>query len=202
MLVVSAADGPMPRDREHILLARQVNAVCGGLPEQGRHGDDPELLELVELEVRELLTVWFPGDDLPVITGPLKALEVLNTGKPESDDVKSIWALLDAIDSYIPTPDRAVDKPLLMPIEDVFTITGRGTVVTGRAERGTLKLSSEVEIVGIKDTRKTVCTGIEMFRKMMDECQAGDNVGLLLRGIDRKDVERGQVIAQPGSMKA
>jgi elongation factor Tu len=186
------------------LLARQVNVpyVVVYL-NKADMVDDPELLELVELEVRELLTKYkFPGDDLPVIVGSsLNALQALDAGNTEDESVQSIWKLLDAIDSYIPTPERAVDRPFLMPIEDVFTITGRGTVVTGRAERGKLKLSSEVEIVGIKDTRKTVVTGIEMFRKMMDECQAGDNVGLLLRGVDRKDVERGQVIAQPGSIK-
>jgi len=204
VLVVSAADGPMPQTREHILLARQV-----GVPyivvymNKADMVDDPELLELVELEVRELLTKYkFPGDDLPVIIGSsLNALQALDAGNAEDESVESIWKLLEAIDSYIPTPDRAIDRPFLMPIEDVFTITGRGTVVTGRAERGKLRLSSEVEIVGIKDTRKTVVTGIEMFRKMMDECQAGDNIGLLLRGVDRKDVERGQVIAQPGSIK-
>ena len=204
VLVVSAADGPMPQTREHILLARQV-----GVPyiivymNKSDMVDDPELLELVELEVRELLTKYkFPGDDLPVIIGSsLKALQNLDAGNADDESVESIWKLLEAIDSYIPTPERAVDRPFLMPIEDVFTITGRGTVVTGRAERGKLRLSSEVEIVGIKDTRKTVVTGIEMFRKMMDECQAGDNIGLLLRGVDRKDMERGQVIAQPGSIK-
>jgi elongation factor Tu len=186
------------------LLARQVNvpSVVVYL-NKADMVDDPELLELVELEVRELLTKYgFPGDDIPVVAGSsLKALEALSTGNPDSEDVKSIWALLDAVDSYIPTPDRAVDKPFLMPVEDVFTITGRGTVATGRAERGTLKLSSEVEIIGIKDTKKTVVTGIEMFRKLLDECRAGDNVGLLLRGVDRKDIERGQVIAAPGSIK-
>ena len=205
VLVVSAADGPMPQTREHILLARQVNVpYMVVFLNKADMVDDPELLELVELEVRELLTKYgFPGDDLPVITGSaVKALEAMNTGDASGDDVKPIWALLDAIDNYIPTPERATEKPFLMPVEDVFTITGRGTVATGRAERGKLKLSSEVEIVGIKDTRKTVCTGIEMFRKMMDECQAGDNVGLLLRGVDRKDIERGQVIVQPGSIKA
>jgi elongation factor Tu len=204
VLVVSAADGPMPQTREHILLAKQVNVphIVAYL-NKADMVDDPELLELVELEVRELLTKYgFPGDDLPVITGSsLKALEDLNQGKTDTENVKSIWDLLEAIDSYIPTPDRAVDKPFLMPVEDVFTITGRGTVVTGRVERGTLKLSSEVEIVGIRETKKTVTTGIEMFRKMMDECQAGDNVGLLLRGIDRKQVERGQVVVKPGSIK-
>jgi elongation factor Tu len=204
ILVVSAADGPMPQTREHILLARQVNVpYIVVYMNKADMVDDPELLELVELEVRELLSKYgFPGDDLPVIKGSsLKALEDLNAGRTDTKDVQSIWELLDAVDNYIPTPERAVDRPFLMPVEDVFTITGRGTVVTGRVERGTLRLGSEVEIVGIKETRKTVATGIEMFRKMMDECQAGDNVGLLLRGIERKEVERGMVIAQPGSIK-
>jgi elongation factor Tu len=204
VLVVSAADGPMPQTREHILLARQVNVpYIVVYLNKADMVDDPELLELVELEVRELLTKYgFPGDDLPVITGSsLKALEDLNAGKADTENVKSVWDLLEAIDSYIPTPERAIDRPFLMPVEDVFTITGRGTVATGRVERGTLRLGKEVEIVGIRETRKTVATGIEMFRKMMDECQAGDNVGLLLRGIERKEIERGQVIAQPGSVK-
>ncbi|MDH7600827.1 MAG: elongation factor Tu [Armatimonadota bacterium] len=204
ILVVSAADGPMPQTREHILLARQVNVpYIVVYLNKADMVDDPELLELVELEVRELLSKYgFPGDEVPVIVGSsLKALEALNTGRPDDESVKSIWELLDAIDNYIPTPVRDVDKPFLMPIEDVFTITGRGTVVTGRVERGKLRLGSEVEIVGIRETRKTVVTGIEMFRKMMDECQAGDNVGLLLRGIERKEVERGMVVAQPGSIK-
>jgi len=203
VLVVSAADGPMPQTREHILLARQV-----GVPyivvymNKADQVDDPELLELVELEVRELLSKYeFPGDDLPVIVGSaVKALEAFSAGDTESEWTKSIWKLIEAIDTYIPTPERDVDKPFLMPVEDVFTITGRGTVATGRVERGMLKLGSDVEIVGIKPTRKTVATGIEMFRKMMDECQAGDNVGLLLRGVDRKDIERGQVIAKVGSI--
>ncbi len=204
ILVVSAADGPMPQTREHILLARQVNVpYIVVYLNKADMVDDPELLELVELEVRELLSKYgFPGDDLPVIIGSsLKALEDLNASKTDTKDVQSIWDLMEAVDTYIPTPERAVDRPFLMPVEDVFTITGRGTVVTGRVERGTLRLGSEVEIVGIRETRKTVATGIEMFRKMMDECQAGDNVGLLLRGIDRKEVERGQVIALPGSIK-
>ena len=203
VLVVSAADGPMPQTREHILLARQV-----GVPymvvymNKSDQVDDPELLELVELEVRELLSKYdFPGDDIPVVVGSaMKALEALTAGDTENESVKSIWQLIEAIDSYIPTPVRDVDKPFLMPIEDVFTITGRGTVVTGRVERGKLKLSETVEIVGIRETRATVTTGIEMFRKMMDECQAGDNVGLLLRGIERRDVERGQVVAKPKSI--
>lgn len=203
VLVVSAADGPMPQTREHILLARQV-----GVPyivvfmNKADQVDDPELLELVELEIRELLSKYeFPGDDIPIVVGSaVKALEAFSSGDTESEWTKPIWQLIDAIDSYIPTPARDVDKPFLMPVEDVFTITGRGTVATGRVERGSLKLGSDVEIVGIRPTRKTVATGIEMFRKMMDECQAGDNVGLLLRGVDRKDIERGQVIAKPGSI--
>jgi len=203
VLVVSAADGPMPQTREHILLARQV-----GVPyivvymNKTDQVDDPELLELVELEVRELLSKYeFPGDEIPVVKGSaMKALEDLGAGRTDTKDVQSIWELLEAIDNYIPTPQRDVDKPFLMPVEDVFTITGRGTVATGRVERGTLRLGSEVEIVGIRPTKKTVATGIEMFRKMMDECQAGDNVGLLLRGIERKEIERGQVIAKPGSI--
>jgi elongation factor Tu len=204
ILVVSAADGPMPQTREHILLARQVNVpYIVVYMNKADMVDDPELLELVELEVRELLSKYgFPGDEVPVVVGSsLKALEALDAGRVDDESVKSIWQLLEAVDEYIPTPVRDVDKPFLMPIEDVFTITGRGTVVTGRVERGRLRLSSEVEIVGIKETRKTVVTGIEMFRKMMDECQAGDNVGLLLRGIERKEVERGMVIAAPGSIK-
>jgi len=204
ILVVSAADGPMPQTREHILLARQVNVpYIVVYMNKADMVDDPELLELVELEVRELLSKYgFPGDEVPVVVGSsLKALEALDAGRVDDESVKSIWQLLEAVDEYIPTPVRDVDKPFLMPIEDVFTITGRGTVVTGRVERGRLRLSSEVEIVGIKETRKTVVTGIEMFRKMMDECQAGDNVGLLLRGIERNEVERGMVIAAPGSIK-
>ena len=197
ILVVSAADGPMPQTREHVLLARQV-----GVPfivvflNKADMVDDPELLDLVELEVRELLSSYeFPGDDVPVVIGSaLKALE----GDP--DAVAKIAELLDACDSYIPQPERDVDKPFLMPIEDVFSITGRGTVVTGRVERGTLAKMTEVEIVGIHDTRKTTATDLEMFRKLLDEIQAGDNVGVLLRGIDKEDVERGQVLAKPGSI--
>lgn len=204
VLVVSAADGPMPQTREHILLARQVNVpYIVVYLNKADMVDDPELLELVELEVRELLSKYgFPGDDLPVVIGSsLNALQAISGGNMEDKDVQSIWALLDAIDDYIPTPERATDRPFLMPVEDVFTITGRGTVATGRVERGKLKIGTEVEIVGINETRKTVATGIEMFRKMMDECEAGDNVGLLLRGVDRKQIERGQVIVQPGSVK-
>jgi elongation factor Tu len=197
ILVVSAADGPMPQTREHVLLARQV-----GVPfivvflNKADMVDDPELLDLVELEVRELLSSYeFPGDDVPVVVGSaLKALE----GDPEA--VAKIAELMAACDSYIPEPERDVDKPFLMPIEDVFSITGRGTVVTGRVERGTLAKMSEVEIVGIHDTRKTVATDLEMFRKLLDEVRAGDNVGVLLRGIDKEDVERGQVLAKPGSI--
>ena len=199
ILVVSAADGPMPQTREHILLARQV-----GVPyivvylNKADMVDDPELLELVELEVRELLDLYqFPGDKTPVIVGSaLKALE----GDTSDIGDPSIWKLLDAMDSYIPLPDRAVDLPFLMPIEDVFSISGRGTVVTGRIERGKVKVGDEVEIVGIRATQKTTCTGVEMFRKLLDEGQAGDNVGVLVRGTKREDVERGQVLCKPGSI--
>ena len=203
ILVVSAADGAMPQTREHILLARQV-----GVPRivvflnKSDMVDDPELIELVELEVRELLSKYnFPGDEIPIVKGSaVKALEDLNAGKTTSEWIDPIFELMDAIDSYIPTPEREVDKPFLMPVEDVFTITGRGTVATGRVERGVLKLNEPVEIIGIRPTKATVATGIEMFRKMMYECQAGDNVGILLRGVDRKEIERGQVIAKPGSI--
>jgi len=199
ILVVSAADGPMPQTREHILLARQV-----GVPyivvylNKCDMVDDPELIELVEMEVRELLSKYeFPGDDTPIIKGSaLKALE----GDTGELGAPSIVALVDAMDAYIPTPERVIDKPFLMPIEDVFSISGRGTVVTGRIERGIVKVNDEVEIVGIKDTVKTTCTGVEMFRKLLDEGQAGDNVGVLLRGTKREDVERGQVLAKPGSI--
>jgi len=202
VLVVSAADGPMPQTREHILLARQV-----GVPyivvfmNKVDMVDDPELLDLVELEVRELLTKYqFPGDAIPVVRGSaLKAMESTSTDTGV-EEYKCIWELMDAIDSYIPTPDRPIDKPFLMPIEDVFTISGRGTVVTGRVERGVVKVGEEVEIVGLGDTRKTVATGVEMFRKLLDEGRAGDNVGVLLRGIGKEDVERGQVLAKPGSI--
>ncbi len=197
ILVVSAADGPMPQTREHVLLARQVNVpyIVVALNKVDMV-DDPELLDLVELEVRELLTSYeFPGDDVPVIRlSALKALE----GDPEAE--AQIVALLDAVDTYIPEPTRDVDKPFLMSIEDVFSITGRGTVVTGRVERGVLKKMEEVEIVGIKDTRKTIATDLEMFRKLLDEVQAGDNVGVLLRGIDKDEVERGQVLSKPGTI--
>ena len=201
ILVVSAADGPMPQTREHVLLARQVNVPhIVVFMNKADMVDDPELLQLVELEVRELLSSYnFPGDDIPVIIGSvLKAME--SEGKDDAA-CKCIDELLEAIDSYIPLPERDVDKPFLMPVEDVFSIAGRGTVATGRVERGTIKRMEEVEIVGIRDTVKTTCTDIEMFRKLLDNAQAGDNVGLLLRGIERTGIERGQVIAKPGSIK-
>jgi elongation factor Tu len=199
VLVVSAADGPMPQTREHILLARQV-----GVPyilvylNKADMVDDAELLELVEMEVRELLSDYdFPGDDTPIVTGSaLKALE----GDDSEIGVPSIIKLVEAMDEYIPEPERALDKPFLMPIEDVFSISGRGTVVTGRVERGIVTVGDEIEIVGIKDTTKTICTGVEMFRKLLDQGQAGDNVGVLLRGTKRDDVERGQVLAKPGTI--
>ncbi|HHT27867.1 MAG TPA: elongation factor Tu, partial [Firmicutes bacterium] len=202
ILVVSAADGPMPQTREHILLAHQV-----GVPNmvvwmnKADMVDDPELLELVEMEVRELLSQYdFPGDDIPVIAGSgLKALEELEKGQPGEWCAK-LKQLLDAIDEYIPTPERDVDKPFLMPVEDVFTITGRGTVATGRVERGTVKVGDPLEIVGIKETSNTVATGVEMFRKLLDRAEAGDNIGVLLRGVDRDEIERGQVLAKPGSI--
>ncbi|HYL97609.1 MAG TPA: elongation factor Tu [Blastocatellia bacterium] len=197
ILVVAATDGPMPQTREHILLARQV-----GVPamvvfmNKVDAVDDPELLDLVELEVRDLLTSYgFPGDEIPIIRG--SALGALNG---EAKWEKTVEELMDAVDSYIPQPQRETDKPFLMPIEDVFSISGRGTVVTGRIERGQVKVSEEVEIVGIKDTRKTVVTGVEMFKKQLDSGMAGDNAGLLLRGVERKEVERGQVVAKPGSI--
>jgi elongation factor Tu len=209
ILVVSAADGPMPQTREHILLARQV-----GVPyiivfmNKTDMVDDPELLELVEMEVRELLNEYeFPGDDIPVIQGSaLKALEaVLNDDSLDvtaHEDCKPILELMDAVDEYIPTPERDVDKPFLMPVEDVFSITGRGTVATGRVERGTIKVSDNVEIVGLNDEpRSVVVTGVEMFRKILDQAVAGDNIGALLRGVQRDEIERGQVLAQPGSIK-
>ncbi len=200
IIVVAATDGPMPQTREHILLARQV-----GVPylvvflNKVDLVDDEELLELVELEVRELLSKYgFPGDDIPVISG--SALKALEADDPGSDDAKCIFELLEACDSYIPEPERDIDKPFLMPIEDVFSISGRGTVVTGRVERGIVKVGDEVEIIGIKDTVKTTCTGVEMFRKILDQGQAGDNVGVLIRGVKRDEVERGQVLAVPGSI--
>jgi elongation factor Tu len=199
ILVVSAADGPMPQTREHILLARQV-----GVPyivvflNKADMVDDAELLELVELEIRELLSSYdFPGDDIPIIKG--SALQALNGEQGELAE-PAILALMDAVDSYIPEPERAIDKPFLMPVEDVFSISGRGTVATGRVERGIVKVGEEVEIVGIKTTTKTTVTGVEMFRKLLDEGRAGDNIGALLRGVKREDIERGQVLAKPGSI--
>ena len=202
ILVVSAADGPMPQTREHILLARQVGVKyivvylnkCDMV-------DDPELLELVEMEVRDLLSSYdFPGDEIPVIKGSsLKVLESTSTD-PNAPEYQCMKELMDAVDNYIPTPERPVDQPFLMPIEDVMTITGRGTVVTGRVERGQVKLQDEVEIVGIKPSTKTVVTGVEMFRKLLDQAEAGDNIGVLLRGVQRTDVERGQVLAKPGTI--
>ena len=200
VLVVSAADGPMPQTREHILLARQVGvpAIVVYLNKSDQV-DDPELLELVELEVRELLSSYdFPGDDIPIVTGSaLQALE----GDEDEPGKQSVLKLMEAIDSYIPTPDRPKDQPFLMPIEDVFSISGRGTVTTGRIEQGVVNVGDEIEIVGIKETTKTVCTGVEMFRKLLDQGEAGDNVGALLRGTKREEVERGQVLAKPGSIK-
>jgi elongation factor Tu len=202
ILVVSAADGPMPQTREHILLARQVNVpYIVVFLNKVDMVDDEELLELVELEVRELLSEYdFPGDDIPVVKG--SALKALESGDPESADTKCITELMEAIDSYIPEPVRDTEKPFLMPVEDVFTITGRGTVATGRIERGIVKLQDEVEMVGLsaEPGKKTVVTGIEMFRKMLDEGQAGDNAGLLLRGVKKEEVERGMVLAKPGSI--
>jgi len=202
ILVVSAADGPMPQTREHILLARQVRVpYIVVYLNKADMVDDEELMELVELEVRELLSEYnFPGDDLPVISGSaLKALEC-GCGKRECESCGSILELTDAVDEYIPEPERDIDKPFLLPVEDVFSISGRGTVVTGRVERGIIKVGEEVEIVGIKPTEKTVCTGVEMFRKILDEGRAGDNIGVLLRGVKREDVERGQVLSKPGSI--
>jgi len=200
ILVVGADDGPMPQTREHILLARQV-----GVPSivvflnKCDMVDDEELIELVELEMRELLSKYeFPGDDIPIIKG--SALKALESDDADSDDVKAIFELMDAIDSYIPEPVRDTEKPFLMPIEDVFSISGRGTVVTGRVDRGIVKVGDEVELVGIRDTMKTVCTGVEMFRKILDQGQAGDNIGVLIRGTKRDEVERGQVVAKPGSI--
>ena len=203
ILVVAATDGPMPQTREHILLARQV-----GVPKivvfmnKTDQVDDPELLELVEMEIRELLSSYgFDGDNTPIIKGSaLKALEAAQKGDVDGPDCKCIFELMDAVDSWIPDPARETDKPFLMPVEDVFTITGRGTVATGRVERGMIKIQEPVEIVGIKPTQTSVVTGIEMFRKSLDFAQAGDNAGVLLRGIDKKNIERGQVIAKPGSI--
>ena len=202
ILVVAATDGPLQQTHEHILLARQV-----GVPaivvfmNKTDMVDDEELLELVEMEIRELLSKHeFPGDDIPIIRGSARdALESTSTD-PAAPEYKPIWDLMAAVDSYIPTPDRKADQPFLMPVEDVFSITGRGTVATGRVERGQLKMSDEVEIVGLKETKKSVVTGIEMFRKLLDYAEAGDNIGVLLRGIDKKEIERGQVLAKPGSI--
>jgi elongation factor Tu len=202
ILVVAASEGPMPQTREHILLARQV-----GVPSmvvflnKVDMVDDPELMELVELEIRELLTQYkFPGDQIPIVKGSaLKALQSASTD-PKAPEYACIYALMDAVDKYFPTPKREIDKPFLMPVEDVFTISGRGTVVTGRVERGIVKVGDEVEIVGLRETQKTVCTGVEMFRKLLDQGQAGDNIGVLLRGVKREEVERGQVVAKPASI--
>ncbi len=204
ILVVASTDGPMPQTREHILLARQV-----GVPyivvfmNKTDQVDDPELLELVEMEVRELLSTYdFPGDDIPVIKGSaLKAIEAAAAGDMSAPAIEPIKELLAALDSYIPEPERATDKPFLMPVEDVFTITGRGTVATGRVERGVVKVQDKVEIVGIRPTVETTVTGVEMFRKLLDQAMAGDNIGALLRGIERKNIERGQVLAKPGTIK-
>jgi elongation factor Tu len=200
ILVVSAADGPMPQTREHILLARQV-----GVPyivvfmNKVDQVDDEELLELVELELRELLDLYdFPGDEVPIIQG--SALRALESGDPEAPETACVFELLAAVDSYVPTPQRAVDRPFLMPVEDVFSISGRGTVATGRVERGVVKVGEEVEIVGMRATHKTVATGVEMFRKLLDRGEAGDNIGVLLRGVKRDEIERGQVLAKPGSI--
>jgi elongation factor Tu len=203
ILVVAAPDGPMPQTREHVLLARQVEvpAIVVFLNKVDMM-DDPELLELVELELRELLSGYgFPGDDIPIVQGSARdALESASTD-PNAPEYACIWELMRVVDEYIPTPERETEKPFLMPIEDVFSIKGRGTVVTGRVDRGVIHPMDEVEIIGLRETRKTVCTGVEMFRKMLDEGMAGDNVGCLLRGIDRDEVERGMVLAKPGSIK-
>jgi len=203
ILVVAAPDGPMPQTREHVLLARQVEvpAIVVFLNKVDMM-DDPELLELVELELRELLSGYgFPGDDIPIVQG--SARDALESGStdPNAPEYACIWELMRVVDEYIPTPERETDKPFLMPIEDVFSIKGRGTVVTGRVDRGVIHPMDEVEIIGLRETRKTVCTGVEMFRKMLDEGMAGDNVGCLLRGIDRDEVERGMVLTKPGSIK-
>jgi len=200
ILVVAASDGPMPQTREHILLARQVQ-VPSIVVYMNKVDlvDDPELLDLVELELRELLTEYkFPGDDIPIIRG--SALKALESDDSDAEDVKSVWELMEAVDSYIPEPERDLDKPFLMPIGDVFTISGRGTVVTGRVDRGIVRTGDEIEVVGIRPTFKTVCTGVEMFRKTLDEGRAGDDIGVLLRGTKREEVERGQVVAKPGSI--
>jgi len=201
ILVVAATDGPMPQTREHILLARQVNvpAIVVFLNKCDMMKDEPELIELVEMELRELLDKYeFPGDDIPIIQG--SALLAGQADNADDENAKGVLSLMDAVDSYIPDPERAVDKPFLMPIEDVFSIKGRGTVATGRVERGVIKMGDNMDIVGVKDTQKTVCTGVEMFRKLLDEGMAGDNVGILLRGVDKSNVERGQVLAKPGTI--
>jgi len=200
ILVVSAADGPMPQTREHVLLARQVNVpYIVVFMNKVDQVDDPEILELVELEVRDLLSSYeFPGDKIPVVRG--SALKALESGEPGAPETKCIDELMEAIDNYIPLPQRDIEKPFLMPVEDVFSITGRGTVGTGRVDRGIVKVGEEVEIVGLGAKRKTVVTGVEMFRKLLDEGRAGDNIGLLLRGVDKRELERGQVIAKPGSI--
>jgi elongation factor Tu len=203
ILVVAAPDGPMPQTREHVLLARQVEvpAMVVFLNKVDMM-DDPELLELVELELRELLSGYgFPGDDIPIVRGSARDALESQSEDPNAPEYACIWELMRVVDEYIPTPEREVDKPFLMPIEDVFSIKGRGTVVTGRVDRGQIKPMEEVEIIGLKDTRKTVCTGVEMFRKTLDAGIAGDNVGCLLRGIDREEVERGMVLAKPGTIK-
>jgi elongation factor Tu len=200
VVVVSAADGPMPQTREHVLLARQVNVpYIVVFLNKVDMVDDPELLELVELEVRELLSDYeFPGDDIPVVKG--SALKALESDDPNSEDAKCVWELMKAIDEYIPTPERDTAKPFLMPVEDVFSITGRGTVGTGRVERGKIKTGDKVERVGVRETKETVVTGVEMFRKILDQAEAGDNVGLLLRGVEKEDLERGMVLAAPKSI--
>jgi len=202
ILVVSAADGPMPQTREHVLLARQVNVpYIVVFLNKADMVDDPELLELVELEVRELLSSYdFPGDEIPIIKGSALKAGECGCGKRECEVCKCIFELMDAVDSYVPTPKRDIDKPFLMPVEDVFSISGRGTVATGRVERGVVKVGEEIEIIGIRPTQKTVVTGVEMFRKILDEGRAGDNIGVLLRGTKREDIERGQVVAKPGSI--
>ena len=203
ILVVAADDGPMPQTREHLLLARQVEvpSIVVFLNKVDLNPDE-ELLELVELELRELLTKnQFPGDDIPIVRGTARAALESTSTDPDAPEYKCIWDLMDAVDSYIPTPVRATEKPFLMPIEDVFGIKGRGTVVTGRVDRGIVKVGDEVEIIGIEDTRKSVVTGVEMFHKLLDQGEAGDNLGALLRGIDREDVQRGMVLAKPGSIK-
>jgi elongation factor Tu len=199
ILVVAATDGPMPQTREHILLARQVGVPYIVVALNKVDAADADLLELVELEVRELLSSYdFPGDDIPIVR--VSALKALESGDYKSEWGSKIMELMDAVDSYIPIPERAIDKPFLMPVEDIFSISGRGTVVTGRIERGIVKVGEEIEIIGLRPTVKKVVTGVEMFRKLLDQGQAGDNVGLLLRGVERKDVERGQVLAKPGSI--